>query len=70
MAQIQMTEALSSALIVRLQTEYGQQAVSNFALDILLDGANAEMLRAISAKDELNAALSQRAEAARRSSRR
>jgi hypothetical protein len=45
MAQIQMTEALSAALIARMQGEYGQQALSNFALDILLDTANTEIAR-------------------------
>jgi hypothetical protein len=45
MAQIQMTAELSATLIVRMQAEYGQQAVSNFALDILLDLANAEIAR-------------------------
>jgi hypothetical protein len=56
MASIQMTEALSSALIVRFQAEYGQQSVSNFALDILLDSATAEIVRLQSA----NAALMER----------
>jgi hypothetical protein len=45
MAQIQMTEQLAGALIQRLQAEYGTQAVSNFALDILLDAANAELAK-------------------------
>ena len=55
-----MTEALSAALIQRFQAEYGQQAVSNFALDILLDSANAqiaELLADVRRKDELTAAL-------------
>lgn len=63
MAQIQMTEALSSALILRFQAEYGQQAVSNFALDILLDAANAQiaaLLADVVRKDELIAALGER----------
>jgi RecA/RadA recombinase len=63
-AQIQMTEALSSALIVRFQSEYGQQSVSNFALDILLDSANAEIARLQlegTRKDELIAALMEKA---------
>ena len=63
MAQIQMTEALSAALILRFQGEYGQQAVSNFALDLLLDSANAqiqELLVDVRRKDELNAALMER----------
>jgi hypothetical protein len=63
MAQIQMTEALAGALIQRLQAEYGTQAVSNFALDILLDAANAEVARLqgeIKAKDAAHAALSER----------
>ncbi len=67
MAQIQMTEALSGALILRFQGEYGSQAVSNFALDILLDSAHAqiaELLADIKRKDELNAALNERARAA------
>ena len=67
MAQIQMTEALSGALILRFQGEYGQQAVSNFALDILLDSANArigELLADLKRKDELIAALNERARAA------
>ena len=64
MAQIQMTEALAGALIQRFQGEYGQQAVSNFALDILLDQANGQiktLLEDIIRKDELNAALNERA---------
>lgn len=63
MAQIQMSEALSAALIARFQGEYGQQAVSNFALDILLDSANAqiaELLADVKRKDELTAALMER----------
>ncbi len=58
-----MTEALSAALILRFQGEYGQQAVSNFALDLLLDSANAqiqELLVDVRRKDELNAALMER----------
>ena len=64
MAYIQMNEALSAALIARLQGEYGTQAVSNFALDILLDSANAEILRLTAAsklKDETIQALNERA---------
>jgi hypothetical protein len=56
MAQIQMTEQLAGALILRLQSEYGTQAVSNFALDILLDAANAEVVKL----REANAALTER----------
>jgi len=58
-----MTEALSAALIARMQGEYGQQALSNFALDILLDIANAEIARLqmdVTHKEGLNAALSER----------
>jgi hypothetical protein len=64
MAQIQMTPELSAALIARMQAEYGQQALSNFALDILLDSANAEIARLVAdgaRKDELNATLQKRA---------
>lgn len=63
MAQIQMTEALSGALIVRLQGEYGQLSVANFALDILLDAANAEIARLrteLVTKEQANGALMER----------
>lgn len=63
MATITMTPDLSAALLGRLQAEYGQQALSNFALDILLDSANAEIARlttAIVQKDEITNALSER----------
>ena len=63
MAQIQMTEALSAALIVRMQAEYGQQAVSNFALDILLDSANAQIVQLtedLKLKEKIHASLSER----------
>ncbi len=59
-----MTPDLSAALIARLQVEYGQQALSNFALDILLDSANGEIQRLTAAsklKDETVQALSERA---------
>jgi hypothetical protein len=62
-----MTEALSGALIARFQAEYGQQAVSNFALDILLDSANAEVARLqleCTRKDDVHAALNERVRAA------
>jgi hypothetical protein len=60
MAQIQMTEQLAGALILRLSSEYGTQAVSNFALDILLDAANAEVVKL----REANATLWERAQTA------
>lgn len=60
MAQIQMTEQLAGALILRLQSEYGTQAVSNFALDILLDAANVEVVKL----REANATLWERAQTA------
>lgn len=64
MAQIQMTPELSAALIARMQAEYGQQALSNFALDILLDSANANiatLLKDVQAKDEVIGSLRERA---------
>jgi hypothetical protein len=67
MAQIQMTAELSAALIVRMQAEYGQQAVSNFALDILLDSANAEIARlgaVLTQKDAHITSLTERARSA------
>jgi hypothetical protein len=67
MATITMTPELSAALLARLQGEYGQQALSNFALDILLDSANNEILRLAAAsnlKDETIQALTERARGA------
>lgn len=44
MAQINMTPELSSALIERLSSEYGHTSASNFALDIMVDSANCQIV--------------------------
>lgn len=58
-----MTPELSAALIKRCQDEHGATVIANFALDMLLDSANAEIARLLAAgkaKDELNAGLMNR----------
>lgn len=45
MAQIPLTPEFLLKIISRSEKEYGQTALSNFALDLLLDEANGEIAR-------------------------